>query len=319
MEDLMRIHSGLVIGLVAVLAGNLLSQGKSDTKSESGFFIQAEVPPPLPAGEGPVFFEQEVEAGHPGDVTFTFVASEMGFGEKAVKGSPYSAEAATETVQVLSDGNRITRKNTTQVYRDSEGRTRRDQSLGTIGPWVAAGEPRQTVFINDPVAGVHYVLDPRERTAAKLPFPRFDNAKGGTAPTRKLLGNRIAGVEGVGVRKVEAVLQTDEAQKESLGKQVIEGIEAEGTRSTVTIPAGKIGNELPIQIVSERWYSPELQVVVMSKHSDPRFGETVYKLTNINQSEPAHSLFELPPDYTLKDEPQFIRRPPIKKGSDDAK
>ena len=89
--------------------------------------------------------------------------------------------------------------------------------------------------------------------------------------------------------------------KENLGKQTIEGVEAEGTRSTITIPAGEIGNERPIEIVSERWYSPELQMVVMTRHSDPRTGEMTYKLTNINRTEPAKSLFEVPSDYTIKE------------------
>ena len=89
--------------------------------------------------------------------------------------------------------------------------------------------------------------------------------------------------------------------KEDLGKQVIEGVEAEGTRTTVTIPAGEIGNERPIEIVNERWYSPELQLVVMTRHSDPRSGETTYRLTNINRTEPAKSLFEVPGDYTIKE------------------
>jgi hypothetical protein len=73
----------------------------------------------------------------------------------------------------------------------------------------------------------------------------------------------------------------------------------------VTIPAGEIGNERPIQIVDERWYSPELQTVVMTKHSDPRFGETVYRLTNIDRNEPARALFEVPADFTIKDGPPF--------------
>jgi hypothetical protein len=90
-------------------------------------------------------------------------------------------------------------------------------------------------------------------------------------------------------------------KKEDLGKQMIEGVEAEGTRTTVTIPAGEIGNERAIEIVSERWYSPELQLVVMTRHSDPRSGETTYKLTNINRTEPAKSLFEVPSDYTIKE------------------
>ena len=93
------------------------------------------------------------------------------------------------------------------------------------------------------------------------------------------------------------------ARTEALGKQNIEGVEAEGTRSTVTIPAGKIGNVLPIDIVSERWYSTELQVIVMTRHVDPRFGENSYKLTNISRSEPARELFEVPAGYTVKETP----------------
>ena len=95
----------------------------------------------------------------------------------------------------------------------------------------------------------------------------------------------------------------DNARNESLGKQAIEGVDAEGTRKTIEIPAGEIGNERPIEIVFERWYSPELQVVVMTKHSDPRFGETTYRLTNINRSEPARELFEVPADYTVQGPP----------------
>jgi hypothetical protein len=93
--------------------------------------------------------------------------------------------------------------------------------------------------------------------------------------------------------------------REALGKQIIEGVEAEGTRITVTIPAGEIGNDRPIQIVNERWYSPELQLVVMTRNSDPRTGETTYKLTNINRAEPARSLFEVPADFTIKEGPGF--------------
>ena len=94
--------------------------------------------------------------------------------------------------------------------------------------------------------------------------------------------------------------ESGEAKTEQLGKRNIEGVVAEGTRSTVVIPAGQIGNERPIEIVNERWYSPELQTVVMSRHADPRNGETVYKLNGLRRGEPAKSLFEVPPDYTVK-------------------
>jgi hypothetical protein len=89
---------------------------------------------------------------------------------------------------------------------------------------------------------------------------------------------------------------------ESLGKQFMEGVEADGTRTTFTIPGGQIGNDLPIRIVSERWFSPELKVLVMSRQSDPRFGETTYRLTNIVRGEPSSSLFEVPSDFTVKEE-----------------
>jgi hypothetical protein len=89
--------------------------------------------------------------------------------------------------------------------------------------------------------------------------------------------------------------------REELGQQTIEGVPAVGTRSTTEIAAGAIGNEQPIKIVSEQWYSPELQVLVLTKHSDPRTGETTYRLTGIVRAEPARSLFDIPPDYTLQE------------------
>jgi hypothetical protein len=94
-----------------------------------------------------------------------------------------------------------------------------------------------------------------------------------------------------------------EAKTEKLEARNVEGVQAEGLRITTTIPAGDIGNEQPIQIVDERWYSPELQVVVMTRHSDPRFGETIYRLTNIARTEPSAILFQVPSDYTVKEGP----------------
>jgi hypothetical protein len=269
--------------------------------------------------------------------TSIFVSSEMGFGGKVVKGAPYSAQAVTESIQTLADGNRIVRKTSASVYRDSEGRTRRDLPLGNIGPYAVAGDPPQTIFINDPVAGVNYILDPRSHSARKLSIMHNDGLRakvlggpvGGaqvfsasTPEDRHLMVTEMRVVEeaaaaassGAKARtpngKADVWIASSDAagtwtkkepKTESLGKQVIEGVEAEGTRTSLTISAGEIGNELPIQIVAERWYSPELQQVVLSKQSDPRFGETTYRLTNISRAEPSRSLFEVPADYTVKD------------------
>ncbi|MEO7273825.1 MAG: hypothetical protein ABIX28_22610, partial [Vicinamibacterales bacterium] len=94
--------------------------------------------------------------------------------------------------------------------------------------------------------------------------------------------------------------------REDLGTQTVEGVTATGTRSTTEIAAGAIGNDQPIRIVSEQWFSPELQVLVLTKHSDPRSGEIIYRLTGIVRAEPARSLFDVPPDYTLQE--SAIRR-----------
>ena len=97
-----------------------------------------------------------------------------------------------------------------------------------------------------------------------------------------------------------------EGKNESLGKRVIEGVECEGTKSTFTIAAGSMGNERPIEVVSERWFSPELQVVVYSKRSDPRIGETTYSLTGLQRSEPSKLVFEIPSDYKVTDGKMMI-------------
>ncbi len=269
----------------------------------------------------------------PGD-NFVFVASEMNFDGRLVKGAPYSAQAVTETTQTLGDGNRIVNKSTASIYRDSEGRTRREQTLGALGPFATAGEPPQMIFISDPVAGVSYSLDAHTKVAHKMQPMRFEykigpppadgpgaqiigppsvgGPDGPPAPPRPDMPPQVfehmipppppPGAEGGIVMEWHGARE-GKGKTESLGKQNIEGVEAEGTRNTTTISAGEMGNERAIEIVSERWYSPELQTVVMSRHRDPRFGETVYRLTNIDRTEPAQSLFEVTADYTLREGP----------------
>src|SRR6266567_83451 len=111
-----------------------------------------------------------IAGGAQGDNTFVFVSSEMSIDGKLVKGAPYSAQAINENVQTLAGGNRIVHQDTSTVYRDSEGRTRRDQTISMVGGYSAAGGPAQTTFINDPVAGVNYILDAKNRTARKIDF-----------------------------------------------------------------------------------------------------------------------------------------------------
>jgi len=220
-----------------------------------------------------------------------FLSSEMRFGDRVVKGSPYSAQFSTESTQVLADGTRITRKSNGVVYRNTEGRTRREQKLAAVGPIPIEGQPKELILINDPVAGAHYVLDVQDHSARKLPYRDAPPVSNGLPPE----------FEG----------SPEPVNFMSLGKQMIEGVEAEGTRSTITIPVGRIGNDRPLTIVSERWYSPELQIVVLSKHDDPFSGENVYRLSSISRAEPPLKLFEVPADYRVIEEhpPELPRKP----------
>ena len=282
----------------------------------------------------------------------------VSFEAKPVIGAPYSGEAVTETIQVLTDGNRIVRRTTARVYRDGAGRTRRE----TLGP---DGQVT-SVLISDPARGTSFVFDPASNTAHRSSVATFvtttDKAGGATEVTATanaagtgvstytitteakreaeitaqkhaeqlakqqaeqkatqhiVVSGQASGVSGgvsggvaggvvtsVGpmtwVAEHKSVLEATAPTKEDLGQQVIEGLPAKGTRTTSVIAAGAIGNELPISVVSEEWTSIDLKVLVMTKHVDPRSGETTYRLTGITRGEPSPSLFDPPAGVTVK-------------------
>ena len=91
------------------------------------------------------------------------------------------------------------------------------------------------------------------------------------------------------------------ATTKDLGTREIEGVKAEGKLRSYEIPAGEVGNRNAITVSDESWYAPELQVTLLTKHSDPRVGESTYRLTSIRREEPAAALFAVPSDYTVKD------------------
>jgi hypothetical protein len=215
----------------------------------------------------------------------------LGFGEmhpgKVVTNAPYSAVAVTETKQTLGDGNVIDRKVQSNVYRDTQGRTRRETTFAGVGALAASGQPRSMVMIHDPVTSTTYVLHTDLKTAEQLPARR-----GGPKNADNLQGRFDA--------HFQQEIANGTVKQEDLGVQSINGISAQGTRYTRIIPAGQVGNANAITVVTERWYSSELQLVVKSVRSDPRMGQTTYTLTNIQRTEPAASLFSVPSDYTVK-------------------
>jgi hypothetical protein len=297
-------------------------------------------PPTPPAPPDELFFLENLPPLPAFGARVDFIRSEGGIPGPVVKGKPYSARSITESTQTLGDGNRITQRNEAVVYRDAEGRTRREQTLNEIGPF-QAGEPVTMINIYDPVADKSYVLDPAERTAREIPQFKMAIAHDQLIARAELAKATEAGVfdvavpapapipapPGPGTANVTVIQRIEGDQEvrvftraqrgvvvspfpegttgmyepaEDLGKQVLEGLLVKGTRMTDTIPAGTIGNDRQIDIVTERWYSEDIDAMVLERYSDPRFGETTYRLVNVVLGEPSPDLFQVPQGYELK-------------------
>lgn len=281
---------------------------------EAMFFQQAVPPGPGAPGASPnvIFRTQTIGDGKVSASYFAIADS-----NKPVAGAPYSATASTESTQVLADGNRIVHKTESLLARDSQGRTRRQETMTNIGP-LAMNAPKMA-FIMDPVAKLNYILDLNDQTARVIKIP--DGAMGpvavgasassGVVTAKSITGGPVMNAEkrvivsgsNAGVEQrilVDSSNDPSQTKTESLGTQMIEGVTAEGVRTTHTIPEGQIGNERPLEITSEVWTSPDLQMVVFSKRNDPRFGETVYRLSDIKRAEPDPSLFQVPSGFSMQ-------------------
>ncbi|HEY6393229.1 MAG TPA: hypothetical protein VIX89_18250 [Bryobacteraceae bacterium] len=248
-------------------------------------------------------FAQEPHQG-PGQIGFSFqggdfvyLRTEGGMENKIVKNSPYSAQSVSEFTQTLADGNRIHRTSSGSIARDSEGRTRREQAMTAIGQMSGSAETMKSVMIHDPVGGTTYSLEPHAHTAHVSHNTTF-NVR---AAVESMVKEKMS-AEAMAKMKVRSRVPEPNTKSEELGLQVMEGVSVQGKRVTRTIPAGEIGNDRALEIVTETWFSPELQVVVMSRTTDPRSGDSVYKLTNVSRAEPDRSLFEVPADYQVREE-----------------
>src|SRR5215510_1781506 len=222
----------------------------------------------------------------------------VGVESETVKGAPYSAEVVNQSIQTLSDGNRIVRSTTSRVYRDSEGRVRREEDRPSGSPGIT---------ITDPVAGNSWVLNVDNRSARQSPMlARIYNAvlaQDGDMERLTVLLNGQPFTLGPNWTARGGGPSGEQNAEERLAPRVIEGVRVEGVRRTSTIAAGAIGNERAIVVTTEEWTSPELKVLVLSEHTDPRTGTSTYKLVNLKRTEAAASLFQVPADYTVTQMP----------------
>lgn len=244
---------------------------------------QSDAPPPPPMaimampiqgpgpGGGPMVFHQEFGEG---------------FENKVVTGVPLSGDLVVTRDTTLADGNHIHTQNQTKIYRDADGRVRREIGFELNTPTTGAAK-RSMIVITDPVAGKRYVLNPQNKTAHVMPLHPPNHGQAPPPPDGEPTG-KWANHDDANVNR------------ETLGTKSINSLQAEGTRVTRTIPAGKIGNEKPIEVVTERWYSTDLQLPLTTTHTDSMIGTVTTNLTNINRAAPDTSLFQVPSDYKIE-------------------
>ena len=232
-------------------------------------------------------------------------------------GRPFSATATTQTTQTFSDGMHVSQTTTMVQYRDAEGRVRTE----TSEPAVANSEPVKSIVIRDTVAGVTYRLDPAKKTAVKVvivtaagpPIVGGRGARGGRGDSAPVSNSDITALRlqqvqemAEAAKELASIAATIDAARsdpnhtvEDLGVKTVNGVPARGTRLTTIVPMGAIGNDKEFRSVTERWFSPDLNLLVKSVSTDPRFGATTYELTNISRQAPDSSLFQVPPDYNI--------------------
>lgn len=202
------------------------------------------------------------------------------------QGMPFSADVINETTQVLADGNRIHQESHGKIYRDSQGRTRNEMEFPSP---LGANPDFKHITIFDPIQQRIITLQPREKGAIVSHFETHaSSAPARPSPAPNTIVNRV--------------VRQGSSSSQNLGTKEIEGVLATGTRTTRTIPAGQFGNDKPLTVVTETWFSPDLNTIVLSETDDPRSGRNVMRLINIQRVEPDPALFEVPPDYTVKDQ-----------------
>jgi hypothetical protein len=274
--------------------------------------------------------------GFTGSATFR----PQSFAPRPVTGAAYSGEEVNETVQTLSDGTHITSKNVARrIWRDSQGRTCSERPLFPHSN--DGGDPflMSIIEITDPVAGFQYVLDPQNKIAHRTALQTFDSQARVSMTRSGVMGGVISatpagvpappppppppgavmqsaaiatsmgsgggfGVGGgfVGAGPAPSGMPRPDIKSENLGTKTIDGVLAEGHRTTMTYATGSMGNDQPFSVVMENWMSPELKTQILSVNHDPRSGDRTFKIANLSRNEPDAVLFMVPADYQIVDE-----------------
>jgi hypothetical protein len=275
----------------------------------------------------------------PGDHNATSVLSSPSRADNAVlgvdsaKGSPFSADVVYEFTQVLGDENRIHRESHGKIFRDSQGRIRNefeDQRPRTKMLQITIDDPVTETFVTlspetlPKTAVINHMTVVRDAAgrrigvgvAARSRAADSGPAAGAVSPAELL--ERLKALQQAQqpvTRKTEQtpLMKGRKGKVEELGAKAIESFTASGVRFSITTPAGEIGNEKPLVTVNETWRSEELKAVLVSIYDNPQSGRRVMRLTNIQVGEPDSQLFQIPPDYAVREFPEgskTVAKPP---------
>lgn len=294
MPKLSRILSVFALFLFAIAAH---SQGKIVISAQAG----------NGAGSGSSVGQGSSNVRPNGGVIGGIVGGYIGSAPSGVKGLPFSADVIEETDQYLADGNHIHRENHGKVFRDSEGRMRTENEIGSA---MAGSKPFLHILINDPVQNTFILLNPETQAATVHHLMQRPVAASGSnsVPTNASPSQARTAADPQSQALIQSLRDKQgqsmvrQHSREDLGTMEIEGFIVKGTRFTTTTPAGAIGNDKPMTTTSERWFSEDLKMDLLIKSSSPESGQHVRRLVNIRSGDPDPLLFQVPVDYTVKEQ-----------------
>lgn len=280
-----KVDSILLASLLLALSGGAVSAQTENpgNQSESRTVVQSD------AGVAPIFPQ-----------IFEVIANGGLLNDRLVKNQPLAAVFESETVRLQPNGTALTTRVVTRIYRDRHGRTRRMQTtVAANGTTAPNSNTAESITIEDPVAGFTYLINPATRTAFR--YKLSVNQPQGSA------FNDL-------VPRTVDVLRNDDPQTglvkkyrleqprvEALGRQELNGVEAEGRRVRFRIPAGAVGNATETEATHETWIARDLKILVKSSTKNPLIGEHNFRVIELMRSEQPASLFEVPSDYTIQE------------------
>lgn len=202
-----------------------------------------------------------------------------------VPGVPFSAVAVQQMTQLLSNGTSFQRKTRAVIARDFRGRIHNEAR--EVLPATETREPMVlSIHIYDPDTRLNTFMSTYTRVARQRALPNPPS----TAPPRDWAQ-----------WKAEDTPPNPNIRLEDLGDSTIEGVNAHGYRRAMTLSAKSSGTGTPVTVVDEYWYSDELHLNMVTKHSDPRTGDLTITVMQLNRAEPSADLFEVPSSYKIVD------------------